>query len=281
MPEKSLADDPTLQNKRYNKELLPLCKCGCGNKVLGYRSEYLRGHKKTTEKLDWNNLPECLCGCGQKVKHPKCKYLSGHWLKKLKKDGKIKQFGCTDAHSRMSPETYMKVCQERSDNMQGNKRWENSSGFTGQTHSELVKNNLSVRAFEQHEDEESKFHQLKPNSGNGKTGNRMIGDKEIWFRSTWEANYARILNHKGIEFIFEPKWFKIPASDQYKETHYVPDFYLVKEDRYVEIKGFIQDDDIYKMNKFVELYNVKLELIDSLKYKELKKEFKDVIKEWE
>lgn len=277
-------EEPTLQQKRNNPDLLPLCACGCGEKVKGYRSKYLKYHFQR----DPNYVPPikkecqpCACGCGELTKHPDAKFINGHYLKLLKKEGRSEECTCRDAHDRMSNETYMEVCRKRSENMQGNKNWKNSSGFTGHHHSEEYKIECAIRAKELQEDPNSKFGKLHPTSGNGKTGLRKIGDKEIWFRSSWEANFARILNYRGLNFIFEPKWYKIPTSEGYEDTHYVPDFFVESENKFYEIKGYTQEDDLYKMRKFVEIYKAELILIDPEEYKKLEKEFKDKIVDWE
>lgn len=53
-------------------------------------------------------------------------------------------------------------------------------------------------------------------------------------RSSWEVEIARILTELGIEFLYEPKRFYYRKE---KES-YLPDFYLVKEDIWIEVKGY-------------------------------------------
>jgi len=76
----------------------------------------------------------------------------------------------------------------------------------------------------------------------GKGGRREeLGD--IYFRSSWEANYARYLNllkrqGKIEQWEFEPDTFPLPSGDQYC---YTPDFKIVFRDghiEYHEIKGW-------------------------------------------
>lgn len=51
-------------------------------------------------------------------------------------------------------------------------------------------------------------------------------------RSGYEVIYANHLTNNKIEFEYEPKTFKLKNAKRY-----TPDFYLVKEDKYIEIKG--------------------------------------------
>ena len=58
--------------------------------------------------------------------------------------------------------------------------------------------------------------------------------KDLFVRSSWEANYARILNNEDKKFLYEPRGFV------FKSGHtYYPDFYLQDEKCYVELKGWL------------------------------------------
>lgn len=273
IPEKSLADDSTLQQKRYNPDLLPLCACGCGQQVKGYRSKYLRNHCDKLEKLDWDNLSLCLCGCGEKVKHPKSKYLNGHWLKKLKKDKRIDEFVCRDTFKRMSNETYMEACRIRSERMMGNEIWKLSSGFTGKTHSDHYKERCK-----DHPAEYGISGIAHENSGIGKTGLRKIGEKEIWFRSTWEANFARYLYYKELDFIFEPRTFRVNINE--RETTYLIDFYIESKDTYYEVKGYVTPESIDRLTQ-VKQQGFKIYMIGPRWYRKIENKYKDLIIGWE
>ena len=54
----------------------------------------------------------------------------------------------------------------------------------------------------------------------------------MYVRSTWEANFARILRYLEIEFDYEGKRFTLKDG-----LTYSPDFYMTKRDMYYEIKG--------------------------------------------
>lgn len=68
-------------------------------------------------------------------------------------------------------------------------------------------------------------------------GKRFFNERDNQhYRSRWEIIVANALHDCGIEFRYEPKRFKF--SHKHNET-YLPDFYLVKEDAWVEVKGFM------------------------------------------
>jgi len=102
-------------------------------------------------------------------------------------------------------------------------------------------------------------------------------DLDRWFRSNWEANYARILNYQGIKWVFEPQRFDLG------ECTYLPDFYLPDEDRWIEIKGYVRPEKeekvAYQLKEFSKTHN--LTIIGIKQYKQLEREFKYLIPNWE
>lgn len=66
----------------------------------------------------------------------------------------------------------------------------------------------------------------------GKEWYFIKNDEKICCRYGYEVIYANYLIVNGIKFEYEPETFKISNG-----RRYTPDFYLVDEDRYVEIKG--------------------------------------------
>lgn len=81
-------------------------------------------------------------------------------------------------------------------------------------------------------------------SGNGK------GDyyKGVWMRSSYEIAYAKWLHKNNIEWLYEPKRFDLGNST------YKPDFYLLKTNKYIEIKGYFPKKDQNKVELFRKLY---------------------------
>lgn len=112
----------------------------------------------------------------------------------------------------------------------------------------------------------------------GKAGKRK--DLGHNCRSTWEANFARILNHLNIEYEFENIiWLK---KEDGSDLAYLPDFYLPKYNSYVEIKGRWYDDAREKYELFKKQYpHLKIHLIEQKLYSKYAKRFKHQIEEWE
>ncbi|MNC02764.1 Phage endonuclease I [compost metagenome] len=114
---------------------------------------------------------------------------------------------------------------------------------------------------------------------NFKTGIRQ--DIGHFVRSTWEANYVRILKFKKINYQFEPQIFWLIAPDG-RQISYTPDFYLIEKDMYIEVKGFWYEDARQKFDLFREQYpDIKIDVVDTKVYNVLEKQFKPLIKEWE
>jgi hypothetical protein len=83
-----------------------------------------------------------------------------------------------------------------------------------------------------------------------KTGFRK--DIQLNVRSSWEANFVRILNIYKIEFKFEPTVFSFPIKRGTKG--YTPDFFLERNGEWVEIKGYLDDKSKIKLKRFKRYY---------------------------
>lgn len=115
-----------------------------------------------------------------------------------------------------------------------------------------------------------------PKASKGKPGIRPDISPEICFYSTWEANIARIFNYQGVEWQYAPKIF-----DLGKHT-YRPDFYLSKENKYIEVKNFMNAYSFNRDQLFRKKYpSFKLEIIDKTKYIQLESQYKKLINNWE
>lgn len=111
-------------------------------------------------------------------------------------------------------------------------------------------------------------------SGRGKCGIRE--DLGCYFRSTWEANYARILNLRGRTWQYEPRVFTFEDG-----TTYRPDFY-VKQQGYIEIKGYESEEWEEKLAQFREQFpRTKLTVVGLDLYRRLRRRYKDRIVTWE
>jgi hypothetical protein len=83
-----------------------------------------------------------------------------------------------------------------------------------------------------------------------KTGYRK--DINMNVRSSWEANFVRVLNIYKIAFEFEPTVFSFPIKKGTKA--YTPDFLLKKNDEWIEIKGYLDDKSKIKLRRFKRYY---------------------------
>lgn len=86
----------------------------------------------------------------------------------------------------------------------------------------------------------------------GKVNPSFLGDRiyynGICFRSSYEYKYAKYLDKLEIKWQYEPKTFDLG------NTTYTPDFYLLKENKYIEIKGWFTISARKKIEIFKELY---------------------------
>jgi len=111
--------------------------------------------------------------------------------------------------------------------------------------------------------------------GRGKSGHRKDLNNQ-YFRSRWEANFARICNFLEIEWEYEPCRFK------FDDCSWLIDFYLPQFDMWVEVKGWMRDKTYKLFKKMRENYpNENVKILDGKSYKELTEKFKDKILEWE
>jgi len=99
----------------------------------------------------------------------------------------------------------------------------------------------------------------KPNHAVGRW--YETSDEKIWLRSRWEYAVVLFLNRLGKRWRYEPTAFQITING--KKTTYTPDFYLVDDDSYIEVKGYWRNAYIAKHKAFVETYpNIKIDIWD-------------------
>ncbi len=97
----------------------------------------------------------------------------------------------------------------------------------------------------------------------------------IKMRSGFEVMYAQYLTNNLIEWEYEYKTIKLLNG-----LRYTPDFYLIKDNQWVEIKGMFSDKSKKKCGLFIEIgYNLKiilkneLETITNIKYNKFKNDW--------
>lgn len=130
--------------------------------------------------------------------------------------------------------------------------------------------------------------QLKPPCS--KSGFRK--DLGMYFRSTWEANFARVLlyNHKDIKY--EDSCFQLSDNNGDVKAVYVSDFEVDNE--LIEIKGHAESSEIWscdcsrckrdkdKMNMFKKQYpHIKIKIFGKQEYSNMAKDFMNLIPNWE
>lgn len=118
---------------------------------------------------------------------------------------------------------------------------------------------------------------------------RTIGGQTSFFRSSWEANYARYLEwlrqHNQIA-----KWEHEPTTFWFEEIRrgtrsYMPDFRVTENDGrliYHEVKGWMDDASKTKIKRMA-IYHpeVNLIVIESRGYYAIAKQMTRMIPEWE
>lgn len=122
-----------------------------------------------------------------------------------------------------------------------------------------------------------------------KRGYRTIGRKKIFFRSKWEANYARYLAFllkKGniLSWQYEPKTFWFEKIRRGVRS-YTPDF-LVRnasgDYHWHEVKGWLDAKSKTKLKRMAKYYpNESVILIQASDYKEISKKVGSLIDGWE
>lgn len=118
---------------------------------------------------------------------------------------------------------------------------------------------------------------------------REIGGQRKFYRSRWEANYARYLEMLRVtghikSWAHEPKtfWF-----DGIKRgcVSYLPDFHVVENngsEAYHEVKGWMDDRSKTKIRRMAKYHpDVKLIVIAAKEYRELDRKLSGVIDGWE
>ena len=122
-----------------------------------------------------------------------------------------------------------------------------------------------------------------------KAGWRVIGEHRKYFRSRWEANYARYLEFLKTEqkiksWEHEPKtfWFE---SIKRGVRSYLPDFRVVDLEggiTFHEVKGWMDDRSKTTLARMAKYYpEVAIIVVDAKEYKKLEMEMRFVLQDWE
>lgn len=84
---------------------------------------------------------------------------------------------------------------------------------------------------------------------------------ETIFRSAWEANIARLLNH------LEKKWSYEKERFNFGDVDYLPDFFIDSDNTIVEVKGFWDNQSAQRVDSFIRTFpNKNFIIIDKDNY---------------
>ena len=194
--------------------------------------------------------------------------------------------------------------------MQSQNSQNHPRGMLGKTHTAETKKAMSKRVIECWADPYSKFNsdefrdrksdimskqmieRLRNNQANNSRsrGGRREDVNNMFFRSSWEANYARYLNFlkaKGLIW----KWEYEPDTYYFEQIKrgtrsYTPDFKIWDTETsppyYVEVKGWMDDKSKVKLNRMAKYYpEVEIRLVRSTEYNEIKSKLSMLIPFWE
>jgi hypothetical protein len=73
----------------------------------------------------------------------------------------------------------------------------------------------------------------------------------IIMRATWELAVAHRLDQAGVPWLYEPRWFVLEPG-----CRYLPDFYLLESDQWIEVKGREQPDWLRKKELFKQKHDL-------------------------
>jgi len=118
---------------------------------------------------------------------------------------------------------------------------------------------------------------------------RTIGENKKYYRSKWEANYARYLewlksNNQIKDWKHEPTtfWFE---DIKRGVVSYLPDFLVTElngNQSYHEVKGWMDPKSKTKLKRMAKYYpHIKIVLIQKKEYESIKKTMSSIILDWE
>lgn len=126
-----------------------------------------------------------------------------------------------------------------------------------------------------------KVFDLPQDKGWSKEGWRE--DLQCAFRSSWEANIARLLNYKNIKWTYESETLSLDLSKEKVNitSTYIPDF-ILEDNSIIEIKGFWDMRSKAKMKFVKEQYpKRKILVVDCDIYLSIYRKYHDIIPNWE
>lgn len=142
-----------------------------------------------------------------------------------------------------------------------------NNGFYGKKHSKEIREMLSKNAKKNAKRGKDSIFYGKCFHGKRKYYLHRNGQSYL-MRSTWEIKYATYLDKNNIEWEYENKTFPLILYN--KKVTYTPDFFLPKENVYIEIKGWWRDDAKEKYKAFIEQYkDIKIKVYEKSELQKL------------
>jgi hypothetical protein len=163
-------------------------------------------------------------------------------------------------------------------------------GFLGKKHNEESKSKISKKSKASWNDPNSKLDRKKTterlreanyrrqkngvpkNTYTKARGGKRKDLNNQYLRSKWEANYARYLNYLGLEWEYEPKTFEFKEIKR-GTRHYTPDFYIPKEDVFIEVKGWFTSKGETAIKRFFKYFPEKAKKLKIVLDKEFSKAY--------
>ena len=136
---------------------------------------------------------------------------------------------------------------------------------------------------------QSRGNLVKERSASWKSGWREIGGINKYYRSRWEANYARVLEYmKSVGEIalweHEPTTFWFEGIKRGCRS-YLPDFRVTRLDGsiyFAEIKGWVDARSITKLKRMKKYHpSIELVVLYTKEYKNIEKVYSKLITGWE
>lgn len=233
-----------------------------------------------------------------------CKWCGKKWRTKTYEPHTYCSLDCTaKGIDKEHPTRGKHIWADKEHPIRGKHTWakmQHPRGMLGKTHSEETRRRMSERMKADWANPESSYNSKECREKQSKLmakrmkkrilenntsvyssarGGKRKDLNNHYFRSSWEANYARYLNFLGEEWEYEPTEFEFETIKK-GTRFYVPDFYLSGKDQYVEVKGWFRQQDKTKLKRFKKYYPEefsKLILVLEYKYKGKQAAFADEI----
>lgn len=197
--------------------------------------------------------------------------------KRIEMGKRIKKFFKENGHPRgmLHKKHTAKLCEDM--RKKSKSRWEN---MTEEERHQAVVKLLNGKILKRGKLPHNKKH------GSWKSDWRTIGGKKTYYRSRWEANYARYL-----EFLREAgkiaNWLHEPTTFLFvkEQSSYLPDFLVTLtngEIEYHEVKGWMDDRSFTKISLMRKYHpDKKLVLIRRKEYEDIERIYSAKISGWE